>query len=142
MNIKISDDSAAPVTNATANVFYAQLANNVVGSDQEAASIGSTAPDGGNTMRYDPLADQYVFNWDTSPLTNGTYRVQVGLNEGSCAILTRSHCLSAKRSSALFCPIGKHCIRLAHDHWRQPDVGKGPMNPSTGRGFGRRRLVA
>ena len=86
VKIKISDDLTAPVTDATANVFYTKLANNPVGSDQEAASIGSTAPDGGNTMRYDPLANQYIFNWDTSPLTNGTYRVQVGLHEGSCAI--------------------------------------------------------
>jgi len=52
VKIKISDDLTAPVTNATANVFYTKLNTNVVGSDQEAASsIGSTAPDGGNTMR-------------------------------------------------------------------------------------------
>ena len=37
-------------------------------------------------MRYDPLADQYVFNWDNSLLSNGTYRILVGLGEGSCAL--------------------------------------------------------
>lgn len=88
VKIKIGDDLFTPVTNATASVFYAKLTDKVVGSDPEAAgSIGSTAPDGGNTMRYDPLANQYVFNWDTASLASGAYRVQVGLlNEGSCAL--------------------------------------------------------
>ena len=36
-------------------------------------------------MRYDLTANQYVFNWDESALSNGTYQLRVGLNEGECA---------------------------------------------------------
>lgn len=35
-------------------------------------------------MRYDPDADQYIFNWDTSKLANGSYNIRIYLGEGGC----------------------------------------------------------
>jgi len=36
-------------------------------------------------MRYDATAGQYIFNWNTTGLTDGKYRIHIVLGEGSCA---------------------------------------------------------
>jgi hypothetical protein len=51
-----------------------------------AEPLANTNGDQGNLMRYDPLADQYIFNWDISgaAFANGTYKVWIDLGEGEC----------------------------------------------------------
>ena len=82
VKIKISDYNGESIPNADAHVFFAFGTPAIVGD--EAEPLANTTPDGGNGMRYDPTADQYIFNWDISRLANGTYTVRVELGEGAC----------------------------------------------------------
>jgi hypothetical protein len=84
VKIRISDANGAPVTDANAYVFFAMKTGAVVGDTQEA--ISQSAASTGNQMRYDPLENHYVFQWDiTGPaITNGTYLLWVDLGEGKC----------------------------------------------------------
>jgi large repetitive protein len=82
VKVKLADANGAAVPDAEAHVFFAFGTPAVVGT--EAESIGSTSPDGGNQMRYDASADQYIFNWDVSGKGNGTHTVRVDLGEESC----------------------------------------------------------
>lgn len=82
VKVRVVDANGVPVSDASAHVFFAFGMPTLVGTDAE--PVGNTSPDGGNTMRYDPVAQQYVFNWDVGSLQNGTYTVRVDLGEGSC----------------------------------------------------------
>lgn len=81
--IKIADYYGYSVPNAAAHVFFRMLTLNSIGTEMEATAVNF--PDSGNQMRYDATADQYIFNWDTSTLSNGSYSIRVGLNEGRCS---------------------------------------------------------
>ena len=50
-----------------------------------AEPLAYTNADSDNLMRYDPLADQYIFNWDISKVTNGSYKIRIYLGEAGCA---------------------------------------------------------
>ena len=82
VKIRIADSLASSVSNAEAHVYFAFGTPSIIGT--EAEPVGNSTPDNGNRMRYDLLADQYVYNWDVGGLPNGTYTVRVDLNEGSC----------------------------------------------------------
>ena len=41
----------------------------------------------GTALRYDPVSQQFIFNWDTSGLTLGYYRVLLTLNDGTLWML-------------------------------------------------------
>jgi hypothetical protein len=82
VKIKLADASGTAVPDAEAHVFFAFGTPAVVGT--EAEPIGSTSPDGGNQMRYDAGADQYIFNWDVSGNSNGTHTIRVDLGEETC----------------------------------------------------------
>jgi hypothetical protein len=83
VKIKIADALGMPVPDAQAFVFFGQTSADV--TSEAADSVNFTTADPGNQMRYDPLADQYIFNWDTSKLANGSYNIRIDLGEGSCA---------------------------------------------------------
>lgn len=82
VKIKIADYNGAPITDAEAHVFFAFGTPAIVGDVAEA--LANTNGDSGNLMRYDPTANQYIFNWDISRLANGTHTVRVDLGEGEC----------------------------------------------------------
>ena len=73
VKIRISDANGAPVTDANAYVWFAKKTDAVVGDTQEAVSQSAASTD--NQMRYDPLENHYVFQWDITgaAVTNGTY---------------------------------------------------------------------
>ena len=83
VKIRILDASGNPVPDAEAHVYFAFGTPIVVGTDAE--PVANTNGDSGNLMRYDPVAQQYIFNWDIAGLANGTYTIRVGLGEGTCA---------------------------------------------------------
>jgi len=83
VKIKIADANGVPVPDADAHVFFSFGTGAFVGSDSE--PLANTNGDLGNAMRYDPTARQYIFNWDIAGLANGTYKIRVGLGEGTCA---------------------------------------------------------
>lgn len=84
VKIKIGDVNGAPVTNATPYVYFANAADVVLADDPTNVTTGLNF-DYGNLMRYDPTANQYVYNWDLSTTTTGTKSVWVDLQEGTCA---------------------------------------------------------
>lgn len=84
VKIKIADYFGSPVANAEARVYFAQT---VAGAAEvQAVAIQPTIADDGSLMRYDPVADQYILNWNISGLPNGDYNIRVGTEEGECAV--------------------------------------------------------
>jgi hypothetical protein len=83
VKIKIADAFGNPVSDALAYVFFSQTSANV--TYDMAEPLANTNGDSGNQMRYDALADQYIFNWDISKVANGSYTIKTYLGEGSCA---------------------------------------------------------
>jgi len=73
--------NSAGISNCTAKLFVAQVSNNTIGSDLEATS--TSAADSGNTFRYDPTADQYIFNLASKPLSTGTWLIKIDFSDGS-----------------------------------------------------------
>jgi hypothetical protein len=46
------------------------------------------APAGGSGLRYDPTANQFIFNWSTQGLTAGYYEIELTLADGTLQTLT------------------------------------------------------
>ncbi len=97
VKIRISDANGAPVTDANAYVFFTVKTGAVVGDTQEA--ISQSAASTGNQMRYDPLENHYVFQWDITgaAITNGTYLLWVDLGDGKCGEMHQV-CLSIAKT--------------------------------------------
>jgi hypothetical protein len=66
-------------TSLVAHITYAKINGIVVGTVNEAAT--NVGGDTGNTFRYDPTSDQYIYNWTTKGLTAGTYRIFIDLGD-------------------------------------------------------------
>ncbi|MDI6853783.1 MAG: Ig-like domain repeat protein [Deltaproteobacteria bacterium] len=82
VKVKIVDANGVPVPDATALVYFEEGTPAIVGTDPENATAGLNF-DYGNVMRYSD--GQYVYNWNLSTVTNGTYTIRVWLDEGECA---------------------------------------------------------
>jgi hypothetical protein len=54
--------------------------------DPATALDSGSSNDNGNTFRYDPVAQQYIFNLSTKSLSIGTFRITVSLNDGSTIV--------------------------------------------------------
>jgi hypothetical protein len=86
VKIVVTDYFGAPVANADAHVFFAKYTSNTTTeSDAAADPLANTNGDSGNLMRYDASGGQYIFNWNTTGLTDGKHRIHIVLGEGSCA---------------------------------------------------------
>ncbi len=84
VKVKIADAEGMPITDAKAFVFFKNTQGDISAAETGADSV--SASDTGNQMRYDPDADQYIFNWDTSKIDNGSYNIRIGFDgEGECA---------------------------------------------------------
>jgi hypothetical protein len=64
-----------------ARILVAKISSGVVGNELEA--VATNAPDGGNAFRYDATSDQYIFNWGTKGLHEGTWQIRVDLQDGA-----------------------------------------------------------
>jgi hypothetical protein len=67
------------VSDAVAKLYLAKVCDDVVGTYEERES--TSAADSGNTFRYDPEANQYIFNLGTKGLSTGTWVIQVVVND-------------------------------------------------------------
>lgn len=86
VKILVTDANNVPVTDAQAFVFFAMYSGTILGTDTEALPLAGTNADSGNQMRLaDASIGQYIFNWDTTGLGSGTFRIRIDLGEGSCA---------------------------------------------------------
>jgi len=73
-------DCSAGITDLVATLSFAKVDNSVAGAVNE--SVSTAAATTGNQFRYDPAADQYVFNWSTKGLSAGTYQLSIELGDG------------------------------------------------------------
>ncbi len=82
VKIKLVDANLNPVTDAKPTVWVYQWSPGTgLGEILESPTSVSSA-DQGNTMRYSPSDQQYIYNWDLEGLANGTYAVVVELGDG------------------------------------------------------------
>jgi hypothetical protein len=79
--IRILDgNSIGGITNASPLIGMVKLSDTTAGTDSETPIQGT--PDAGYLMRYTNLLDdQYIYNWDLTPLDNGSYQVMVDLQD-------------------------------------------------------------
>ena len=84
VKIVVYDGTGAIVSDAVANVFFEFGFPTVIGDTSEAVSTSAATT--GNLMRWDPVAMQYIFNWDINgaSIGNGTYTIWIDLHEGQC----------------------------------------------------------
>jgi hypothetical protein len=66
---------------ASAKLTFAKVDNGVEGTEVEAVS--TAAATSGDAFRYDPVAQQYIFNWGTKGLTKGTYKLTATLDDAT-----------------------------------------------------------
>ncbi|MCI0537302.1 MAG: HYR domain-containing protein [Verrucomicrobiales bacterium] len=67
------------IADLTATLSSAKISDSVTGPVNEAtASSASTA---GSLFRYDPVEEQYIFNWNTKGLSPGTYQLRIDLGD-------------------------------------------------------------
>jgi len=71
--------ASAGIANLVARLHVAKVSNGVTGSYVE--GISTAASDEGNTFRYDPSAQQYIFNLSTKSLTTGTWSLRADLGD-------------------------------------------------------------
>lgn len=84
IKIVITDYYGTVVTDADPYVSFAKYTSNTTTEIEAAADpLAETNGDNGNKMRLSD--DQYIFNWNTTGLSDGKYRIHVVLGEGSCA---------------------------------------------------------
>lgn len=72
-------------------LFLSKVSNSLSGSELEAETAPSS--DAGNSFRYDPTDGQYIFNFGTKSLSQGTWRLSVDLGDG----VDRSALLSLRK---------------------------------------------
>jgi hypothetical protein len=81
VKLQLTDASGAYVTNATVRIYLAKISDGVIGTELEASSTSAAST--GNTFRYDPEANQYVFNLGTRDLSKGTWQARIEVSDGA-----------------------------------------------------------
>lgn len=77
VKIQLVDADLNPVTTASPKVWIHNWAPGNGLGERLAAPTSVSAADTGNAMRYSPVDQHYVYNWDTRSLPSGTYAVVV-----------------------------------------------------------------
>lgn len=88
VKIKLVNGSAG-VSNANITISVTKLGNSTT-PDVEIEDPFNQTPHSGNTLRYDSMNDQYIFNLATKPLGTGNYRVNLNLGGGKVVSQTFS----------------------------------------------------
>jgi hypothetical protein len=78
---QLTGDSAV-ITDMSITIAVFKVTNNVA-SETPATLVSSSAADSGNTLRYDPSGNQYIFNLGTKGLSEGTYRIVLTMPDGT-----------------------------------------------------------
>jgi hypothetical protein len=73
-------DSTA-ITDATAKLSVTKIDGGIEGTVSETVSTATATT--GDLFRYDATKKQYVFNWGTKGLGQGTYRLSIDLGDGT-----------------------------------------------------------
>jgi hypothetical protein len=96
VKIRVYDANMQIVSDAMPYVFLDYAGGNILGADAE--PLANTNGDNGNLMRWDPVGQLYILNWDINgaDIANGTYRLYIDLGEGTCGE-AHSVCLSIQK---------------------------------------------
>lgn len=81
IKFQLFDVNSSLISSAMAKLSVLKISNSVVSALAEVFSV--SAADKGNTFRYDPLNNQYIFNLDTSRLSVGIWNLQIVLDDGN-----------------------------------------------------------
>ena len=79
VKFQLTGDSAG-ITNAIANIKVARVTTGIAGTESEATT--STAASTGSAFRYDSTSNQYIYNWGTKGMAEGTYQIRIDLGDG------------------------------------------------------------
>ena len=71
---------AASITDAVITLSLTKVSSTITGTQEE--SITAASADSGTTFRYDPTANQYIFNLATQGLSVGTWRLGITMPDG------------------------------------------------------------
>ena len=77
----ILTQGSAGISTLVARLSVGKVSNGVVGTELEAVS--TAAGDNGNLFRFDAGARQYVFNWSTKGLAEGTWQLKIDMGDGA-----------------------------------------------------------
>jgi hypothetical protein len=80
VKFRLANCDGAPIDGAVARIFAAMVSGGIAGTEQEATS--TSAADSGNTFR-SAGSGQYVFNWGTRGLAQGTWQIRAVLDDGT-----------------------------------------------------------
>ena len=80
VKFQLFDHECVPGNYACAKIEVAKVSDDVVGDFVEVTSTSEA--DTGDMFRYDPLAEQYIFNLSTKDLEKGTYILRITMGDG------------------------------------------------------------
>ncbi len=82
VRFQITDAVGAPVPNAEASISARKVSRDIPSGESIDLSPSGKI-DEGEIFRYDPFTNQYLYNLSTEPLSSGTWRIDVTLDDGS-----------------------------------------------------------
>jgi hypothetical protein len=80
--------ASASTSNLVAHIYVAKVSNGVAGVEVE--PLTNVNADAGNVFRYDASANQYIFNWGTKGLSEGTWQIRIDLGDGATHVVSVS----------------------------------------------------
>jgi hypothetical protein len=80
--------ASASTSSLVAHIYIAKVSNGVAGVEVEPST--NVNADAGNVFRYDASANQYIFNWGTKGLTEGTWQIRIDLGDGETHVVNVS----------------------------------------------------
>jgi len=81
VKFQLRDANGNFVTNAVANILVMKWSDGPIGTEIEADSTSAATT--GNLFRYSSDGNQYIFNLNTKPLSAGTWRITIKLDDGT-----------------------------------------------------------
>ncbi|MDP3057516.1 MAG: PxKF domain-containing protein [bacterium] len=74
------------ISTAIARIYLTNITNGIIGTEINGTSTSNSTT--GNLFRYDSIANQYIFNLATKPLTIGTWQIRIELDDGTSRYAT------------------------------------------------------
>ncbi|MBI5118971.1 PxKF domain-containing protein [Candidatus Poribacteria bacterium] len=74
---------SVPIGAATATLSVFKITDEILGTVEEIDPVASGESNTGNLFRYDAAEQQYIYNWSTTGLGGGTYRLRINLDDGT-----------------------------------------------------------
>jgi hypothetical protein len=83
VKFKLYCSGSSPVESAHATLTVFKLTNAIIGTVEEVTAVSPGEANTDNIFRYDPVEQQYVYNWSTKNLSAGTYQLRINIDDGA-----------------------------------------------------------